>query len=186
MHASLVGNSSEVLDTGFGSQIDRLPVYRINAAPVKPYANDVGFTTEARFINPLLQAGNTHPSTSTPENWISTLSGSRLILKPSAHKQGEMKTARELAGEDNVLIRATGLSEAYNDIGTDEITTGVFAAWWLLNKKPFKRVHCYGFGFYSGGGHYFEDVGRKAGQGHDLELEREWMENNDNIKLWKG
>lgn len=177
----LVGNSSILLESRMGKEIDSYPVFRINSAPTSGYEEDVGSRTDARIICGSLQKG-----ISQDEPWLSTISGETLILYPT--KEATRKNAQWLAGADNSLryLRSGGL-EAWRKFGRQSPleaypTSGLYGAWFL--SQVAKQVHLYGFGFFriSKPYCYWKDIESQP-TGHDPETEKKILESMSGVTI---
>jgi len=180
----LIGNSSILLGSGLGEEIDSCPVVRINNAPTSGYEEDVGERTDARVICGNLQMGS-------DAEWLSSLSGETLILYPT---QDEVrKNAQRLASDDNSLryLRDRSLKAWAKFLDESPLegnpTSGLYGAWFLSNMA--KQVHLYGFGFFESKGshHYWEDMridhSQEGDNSHEPQVEKGMLNRMNKVVL---
>lgn len=196
---AIVGNSGTLDDSEFGSKIDSCDlVVRFNAAPTEGYESDVGSRTTHRFVNLLIQRGDSLGfTTGTPDNFISTLRNEIVVLKyagTSYHRK-----AIEKIHDSCTVLRVSRHYKHYYDsvlkhyVGEDRIPSGFnvgksslgFRA--VLTFLPVvKSLDLFGFGFYSETSpekyHYWEEFTRSNKGPHSYENEQKLMNQLEKVK----
>lgn len=169
---AVVGNSGKLLDSRQGISIDMNDrVMRLNQAPMKGYAEDVGACEHLRFIN-----GSTVNS-----DWIKQVENKTLLPTPQSRRR--YNRLKEKAGEANHLLFLSGemknqLLQFQTENVLSRISTGMMAI--LISKCLYDEVNVYGFDSYSGeySLHYWED--------HDDYSDHQWDTENHLLLKWNA
>ncbi len=181
---AIVGNSGNVLDQNKGDEIKAHDcVVRFNAAPTEGFENQVGTKTDFRVLNGPIMIGGSVDYVSTPRDWISNLSGERLILMPHRRKRKEehFETAKELAGDDNEIYITESAIETHSESaakenGITKPSTGLKTV--LLFLSLVGSVNLYGFGFHKENDlkkrHYWEEFKYHGTGGHRWGKEKQF------------
>lgn len=189
---AIVGNSGNLEGSEFGPKIDSCDlVVRFNAAPTDGYESDVGSRTTHRFVNLLIQRGDSLGfTTGTPDNFISTVRNETIILKyagSSYHSKAVEKihdscTALRVSRYykhyyDNALEHYVGENEIPPGFNVGKSSLGFRAV--LIFLPIVKSLDLFGFGFYSETEpekyHYWEEFTRPNKGPHSYENEQKLM-----------
>jgi hypothetical protein len=181
--AAVVGNSGQLLDSGYGENIDGADtVIRFNAAPVAGFEEDVGSRTTFRALNAITQKGST--CNGTEQVGLGRLqelvAGDHLVCKRSS--QAVFEKAKENYGDYAASIhrlnrRAYYLSKRslqQTGVQSQRLSLGVLIA--TAISDLFDSVQLYGFGFHEEGLdriHYWEDVTKDITAHHDYDAEKQ-------------
>lgn len=179
---AIVGNSGTLLDTEYGSEIDRHDcVIRFNAAQIKGYERHVGSKTTFRFINNAIASGRGLPYTETPNNWLSTIKGERLVVTSSV--TSDIIKAVNLASTYNKLFILSENVKHFSSriqriVNSRSFSIGMLATLMMINVS--NNITLYGFTWHQEDSlirrHYWEEFKPNATDGgHDWKLEKMLM-----------